>query len=141
MKPMTATEWVFVDSNIWLYAFIGGDQARSAAAAALVQRSPCAVSVQVINEVCVNLKRKAGLSEGDIQALIESFFARCLVVPLEKSTLLTASVLRDRYSLSYWDSTIVASALQCGATSLYTEDLQHGQTIEGPLRVVNPFVP
>jgi len=138
---MSGSERVFIDTNVWLYAFVAGDAAKSAAAASLIQRSAMAVSVQVINEVCVNLKRKAGQGEVEIRALIESFYAKCLVVPLDKSVLLAASTLRERYSLSFWDSTIVASALQCGAPTLYSEDLQNGLLIDGSLRIVNPFGP
>ena len=56
-----------------------------------------------------------------------------------KETLLLASELRRRYSLSYWDSIIVASAVGAEASALYTEDLQHGLIVEERLRVLNPF--
>jgi predicted nucleic acid-binding protein len=139
MKRMSGNERVFVDTNVWLYAFVAGDHAKSAAAATLLQRWSLAVSVQIINEVCVNLKRQAGLNEADLRALIESFYARCLVVPLDQGALLVASSLRERYSLSFWDSTVVASALQCGAGTLYSEDMQHGLVSERKLRILNPF--
>src|SRR5688572_1147275 len=106
---MSGSERVFVDTDVRLYAFVAGDPSKSATAASLLQRSQMAVSAQMINEVCVNLKRKARLSESDIRALIESFYVKCLVVPLDKEVLLAASSLRERYSLSFWDSTIVAS--------------------------------
>ena len=46
--------------------------------------------------------------------------------------------LQERYRFSFWDALIVAAALEAGCTRLLTEDLQHGQVIEG-LRVENPF--
>ena len=115
---MSAAERVFIDTNIWLYAFVAGDRAKTAKAASLLQRSSIAVSVQVINEVCANLIRKAGFREADVRALIESFYAKCLVVALDERVLLRASELRDRYSLSFWNSTIVASAIHCQAAAL-----------------------
>jgi predicted nucleic acid-binding protein len=135
---MNGRERVFVDTNIWLYAFIARDPAKSSAAATLLQGSSLAVSVQVINEVCVNLKPKASLGEPDLRDLIESFYAKCLVVPAGKDLLITASSLRDRYSVSFWDSLIVANAIQSGAALLYSEDMQHGLDIEGRLKIVNP---
>jgi len=66
----------FVDSNIWLYAFIETQNAaKSSIAKSLIQNKDIsiAVSVQIINEVCVNLIRKVHLSEGKIRELIESF--------------------------------------------------------------------
>jgi predicted nucleic acid-binding protein len=45
----------------------------------------------------------------------------------------------ERYRFSLYDSVLVAAALIAGARILYSEDLQHGQLIEGRLRIVNPF--
>jgi predicted nucleic acid-binding protein len=47
--------------------------------------------------------------------------------------------ISDRYGFSYWDSLIVAAALDAGCAVLYTEDLQNGQTIDSALRIINPF--
>ena len=41
---------------------------------------------------------------------------------------------------SFYDSLVIAAALQAGAAVLYTEDLQHNQLIAGTLRIVNPFL-
>ena len=45
----------------------------------------------------------------------------------------------ERYKFSFYDSVIVASALQARCKVLYSEDLQHGQVIDKQLRVTNPF--
>jgi len=52
---------------------------------------------------------------------------------------LLASKLRSNNAFSYWDSLIVAVALDAGCSTLYSEDMQHGQRIEGQLTIVNPF--
>ena len=52
---------------------------------------------------------------------------------------MTANDLRSKHNFSYWDSLIVASALENACEVLYTEDLQDGHVIEGRLRIVNPF--
>jgi predicted nucleic acid-binding protein len=131
----------FIDTNIWLYAFIEADDtAKSAPARTLIQESEPVVSTQVINEVCVNLLRRANFTEEQVSRLVESFYEKYQVIELTKSVLLMASQLRQRYSLSFWDSTIVASALSAGVSVLYSEDMQHGLTIEEQLQVRNPFV-
>jgi predicted nucleic acid-binding protein len=48
--------------------------------------------------------------------------------------------LRKAYSLSYWDSLIIAAAIDAGCVTLFSEDMQHGQTIEGCLTIINPFI-
>ena len=47
--------------------------------------------------------------------------------------------LRLRHKYSYWDSLIIASALENDCSILYTEDLQHEQVIEDKLKIINPF--
>lgn len=113
--PDNQTVTCFVDTNIWLYAFIEADDetdntTKSAIARTLIQKSEPVVSTQVINEVCVNLLRRANFSEEQISRLIESFYEKYQVIELTKSVLLLASQHRQRYSLSFWDSTIVAAA-------------------------------
>jgi predicted nucleic acid-binding protein len=46
--------------------------------------------------------------------------------------------LSSTYSLSYWDSLLIAACLNAGVTTLYSEDLGAGDTYES-VRVVNPF--
>src|SRR5499426_1527133 len=131
----------FVDTNIWLYAFVEGDDLRkSARAKSLLEVSSIvSVSPQVINEVCVNLLKKAQFSELQVQQLIESFYAKYVVVEVSKALLLKASALRVQYTFSFWDSTIVASALQAGASVLYSEDMQAGLVVEHRVHIINPF--
>ena len=83
--------------------------------------------------------KKAQFSEQQVQQLVESFYAKYLVVELNKPLLLKASVLRAQYAFSFWDSTIVASALYADAAVLYSEDMQDGLVIENRVRITNPF--
>ena len=101
---------------------------------------PRIVSVQVVNEVCVNLLRKGQRSEDEIDEVIRAFHSRHHVEPLNEEVLLRAVDLRRTSSFSFWDSLIVAAALSAGATVLYSEDLQHQQLIDGSLRILNPFL-
>jgi predicted nucleic acid-binding protein len=134
---------IFVDSNIWLYALIeeeDPDPRRAVANRLLsVSRQPW-VSTQVIREVSVNLLKKAATPEPAIRRLISAWYADCHVIEATESQFLLASRLRESLALSYWDSLIVAAALEAGCVTLYTEDMQHGQVIDGCLTLVNPFV-
>lgn len=132
----------FVDSNIWLYAFITGqdkDKSQKAQKLLLTSQENLVVSTQVINEVCVNLIRKADVSEESIRQIVHSFYRRYEVTTLEKSVIVTASDLRQWHSFSYWDSLIVAAALSANAAVLYSEDMQDGLNINGRLTIKNPL--
>jgi predicted nucleic acid-binding protein len=134
------TAHYFVDTNVWLYALIVNDDAQKhQIAAEIVQGGNVVVSTQVINETCVNLLRKADLSETQLYDLIVAFYAKYEVIATEARVLLRASRLRAQYSLSFWDSLIVASAIESGCNRLYTEDMQDGLIVEGQLTIVNPF--
>jgi len=132
----------FLDTNIWLYALIESEENRhkSKIAAELVKAPDVFVSVQVINEVCINLIRKVGFNETQVGALIKSFYKDYPVVEVDLTILLTASNLRQRYAFAFWDSLIVASALAAESEILYSEDMQDGMLVDGKLEITNPFL-
>ena len=130
----------FIDTNVWLYAFIKSqDEKKNKTAKDTLKQCQPVTSTQVINEVCVNLLKKANFTEEKISQLIESFFEKYRIIHLNRTILLAASNLRQRYSFSFWDSVVVSSALQSNASVLYSEDMQDGIVIEDRLQIVNPF--
>ncbi|MGG6240364.1 PIN domain-containing protein [Nodosilinea sp. AN01ver1] len=140
---MTGANHCFVDSNIWIYAATQSEDVppdpRHEAARTLINEIEPYLSVQVINEVCVNLMRKFKFTEPTIQTLISSFYQKYVVCPMDEAILLAASAVRQRYNLSFWDSMIVSTALQSQCPILYTEDMRHGLVVHDVLTIVNPF--
>jgi predicted nucleic acid-binding protein len=131
----------FIDSNLWIYAFIKQQAVEKAVIArTLISQSKIVVSTQVINEVCFNLLRKTNVSESYLHSLILSFYKKYQVVTLDQGILLESSQLRGHYRLSFWDSIIVASALSVPVECLYSEDLQHGLRVNNQLSIINPFI-
>jgi predicted nucleic acid-binding protein len=130
--------------NIWLYRFIinpnDADAIPKQQIATTVTNSPnLIISTQVINEVCVNLIRKAKFDNHQIQTLIEELAQGCDILPVSLETVQSAVTLRYQYSLSFWDSLIVASAILGDAKILYSEDMQDGVIINNTLQIINPF--
>jgi predicted nucleic acid-binding protein len=70
---------------------------------------------------------------------VEAIVADSAVTLITLETIRYAWELRKGYMFSYWDSLIVASALQAGCTTLYTEDLNPGMIVDKKLHIVNPF--
>jgi len=75
-------------------------------------------------------------------AAVEAAFQRSRVmftlrIPTE-AVFQISSDLRSRFSLSHWDSMLLAACKEAGVTTLYSEDLDSGTDYDG-LRVVNPF--
>lgn len=134
-------DYIFIDSNIWIYAFLPENKAGYTRLVHFLKRSfkenLVVVSFQVINEVCFNLK-KNGFSEDKISKIIRSFERKCIIVDFSFDILLRAADLRKKHAFSYWDSLIVASALFSQSKILFSEDMQDGRIIEG-LSIKNPM--
>ena len=134
---------VFVDTNIWLYSLIQrveADDRHQQATDFLLQLASPVVNSQVIREICSNLIKKVNMPEEQLRVLIHGWYQDCEVITSNAAQHLLASRLRKSYSFSYWDSLIVAAAIDAGCTSLFSEDMQHGQTIEDCLTIINPFI-
>ena len=133
----------FVDSNIWIYALThsqtGAEDIKGRRAQELILSARHSMSAQVVAEVCANLLRKSIATESEVVELIDDFYQEHTVLPVNQHIFRESCSLRTRYSFSFWDSLIVAAALQSGAQILYTEDMQHGLVVDERLRIVNPF--
>lgn len=133
----------FVDTNILVYAHDSTQGPKHERAQALVETlwesGEGILSTQVLQELCVNLRRKSArpLSMEETRKLIEDYSTWDIVVNTAESVL-QALDLESRYQISFWDALIVQAATSCEATIIYSEDLADGQTY-GAARVVNPL--
>jgi len=131
----------FADSNILFYCYDrAGDTRKRAIALSIAEQSDLCFSSQVINEVALNLKRKAAASEDYLQRLVNRLYDDYVVLEILREDIIVASELRLEYKLSYWDSLIVATALRANAQVLYSEDMQDGLTIRERTTIRNPFL-
>jgi predicted nucleic acid-binding protein len=134
----------FVDTNILVYAHDRSAGVKHQRAQALVERlwdsGEGALSTQVLQELCINLRRKAGnpLSVDEVRLLIRDYVT-WEVVTNSPAAILKALEIEVRYKISFWDALIVQAAEETGASILYSEDLAAGQRY-GALRVVNPLI-
>jgi predicted nucleic acid-binding protein len=134
----------FFDSNVMLYLFdqdaaTKRNRARDLVKQGLDDRSAC-ISYQVVQETLNVLSRKNALASGPSQTaefLHRTLMPLCTVLPSE-ALYSKALSLQLRWRFSFYDSLIVAAALEAGCKRLLSEDMQHGQRIEG-LRIENPF--
>jgi predicted nucleic acid-binding protein len=134
----------FVDTNILMYAHDIAAGLKHERAKALVedlwrQRSGV-VSTQVLQELCVNLRRKAGrpVDLKTAREIIADYLAWDVVTNTGES-ILGALELEERHRISFWDALVIHAAEASRAEVVYSEDLSDGQ-IYGAVRVVNPLV-
>jgi len=98
------------------------------------------ISVQVLNEFAVVAIRKLKMPLREVREILDTIRAVCSVESITLATHDRGLAINERYGFSLYDSMLVASALVSGVKTLYSEDLQHGQIIDGQLRIANPFL-
>lgn len=132
----------FVDTNILIYAKLTEqpDDRKRILASDILRRPDCVFSVQVMQEFYVQATRvsRPGSISHEMAVGLILAWSRFRIQNLTFDVLSRAFELKDRYRFSYWDCAIVAAALSARCDTLFTEDMHHGQVIEG-LKIVNPF--
>jgi predicted nucleic acid-binding protein len=134
----------FLDTNIFVYAADEADMKKARRAQKLIADAAGSfdgvTSYQVVQEfVNVVLRRfSKPLAMAEVERYLSTVFQPLFIV--HSSLVLYSSALRiqSRYRLSWYDALIVTAALEAGCTTLYSEDLQHGQRF-GSVTVKNPF--
>jgi predicted nucleic acid-binding protein len=131
----------FIDTNVLVYAVSGApaEARKRARANEILAEGRFGISGQVLQEFFVTVTRrtKSGASPREALAWVEKF-AHVPCVPTDFDLVRTAIGHSLRYQISYWDGAIIAAAQELGAATLFTEDLNDGQTF-GPVSIVNPF--
>jgi predicted nucleic acid-binding protein len=132
----------FFDSNILIYAEDKAYPVKQELAVRLIlehgrQRSGV-VSLQVLGEYFSAVTRKLMLDPQTARSQVE-FYSRFHLVEPTLGDTLAATDLYRLYGYTYWDSLILQCARQSGCSVLLSEDMQHGQVIDG-VKILNPFL-
>lgn len=132
----------FIDSNVLVYANDRSSpakraRARQIIAEAFAHRLGC-LSMQVLQEFFVNVTRKAGVRWDNARAQVIRLMELDAVI-VDRDLILGAVDLHHIHRISFWDALIVKSAAVIHCRRLLTEDLNHGQILDGVL-VENPFL-
>jgi predicted nucleic acid-binding protein len=127
----------FFDTNVLVY-LASGDPTKADRAEKLIGTGG-EISVQVLNELANVARRKMQISWTETHAFLNMIRDVLTVHSLTVETHEAGLRLAEKYRLSIYDAMIVASALQAGCETLWSEDMKHGLAIDGVLRIRNPF--
>ena len=135
----------FLDTNVIVYAFDHTYPKKARIAQALiaggVAEKQSVISYQVVQEF-INVALwgfRVSIARSDLESFLLTALFPMVAVSWAPSLTIQALRLQAAHQFSWFDSLIVAAALQSGCRILYSEDLQHGQRFGG-LTVENPFV-
>jgi len=129
----------FVDTNVLVYLYSDVDHFKQERAFWALKQFDCQISTQVISEfnhVCI---RKWKAHKENILRAIKRICSYCDLVYVYEDTIEKALSINEKYKYSYYDSLIIASALEHDCQYLLTEDMADGQVIEGRLTIKNIF--
>ena len=134
----------FIDTNVLVYAYDDDEPTKRARAQHLIgdmwERHDGAISIQVLQEfvVTVTTKWRDRIAPVNAREVIEAYDDWRPFSP-ETADVVAAIDVAAGAGISFWDALVVVAARQSGADVLLTEDLNHGQVIEG-VRIENPFL-
>ena len=134
----------FIDTNVLVYAYDSGEPVKQARAQKILveglRDETTALSAQVLGEFFVVVTRciQNPMTAADARQVI-SALSRMPVQDIDRLLVADAIDIHQAAGISYWDALIIAAARRIGCGSVLTEDLNHGQTIEG-IRIENPFL-
>ncbi|NOS57233.1 MAG: PIN domain-containing protein [Cyclobacteriaceae bacterium] len=130
---------IFLDTNILVYAYSDTELQKQTIARKLVSENISFISTQVLQELSNTLSRKFKKSWLEITEAVKEVSLSNLVHANNEATIQQAIKIAEQYKFSFYDSLIIASALECKCAKLYSEDMSHGQLIEKQITIINPF--
>jgi predicted nucleic acid-binding protein len=128
----------FFDSNVLIYAMVSGDSRRERAQQLIDDGGE--ISVQVLNEFVAVARRKMRMPWEDMIDAVDTLrilFPTPLAITMDTHEL--ALKIAQRYGFGIYDALIASSALKANCSTLYSQDMQDGQVIDGKLTIRNPF--
>lgn len=137
---MNDKEKIFLDTNLLIYAHTNVDIPKQRKIHLIITNEQTVISTQVLKEAANVLHKKFKLGWQDIKIVLQELQENNTLHVNSPNTIERAIQLADRYRFSFYDSLILASALEAGCSFLYSEDMQNGQTIEEVLIIKNPFL-
>jgi predicted nucleic acid-binding protein len=129
----------FVDTNMFIYVYSEDEQTKSEIASDAMENYDCVISTQVLNEFSNICIRKLQKTSEEVKLAIDEMRTDCIVLSITNTTIYKALEVHTKYSYSYYDCLMIASALESNCKYLLSEDMSDGQVIEGTLIIKNVF--
>lgn len=132
---------VFLDTNVVIYSYSEDEPEKQEIANDILEQynNQIIISNQVINELSNTLFRKFKLNADEVREAVLELNDNFPIVNFNLETQLKGIELKGKYKLQFYDSMILATALENGCNIVYSEDMQHNQVIENRLTIINPF--
>jgi predicted nucleic acid-binding protein len=134
----------FIDTNVLVYSFDHSQPVKRERSLALIQEALIntagMISTQVIQEFLNVATQKFAIpmTTEDSKAYVRYVLNPICQVYPSLELFENCLDVRAETKYSFYDSLIIAAAIQGGCEIIYSEDLQEGQVIRG-VKIVNPY--
>jgi predicted nucleic acid-binding protein len=129
----------FIDTNVIIYLYSQADEQKRNRAYSVLKQYDRQISTQVLNEFSHICTKKLKFTERTVQSLIRQICLYCDVAYIYEDTIEKALSIYEKYGYAYYDSLIIASALEHDCRYLLSEDMADGQVVAGRLTIKNIF--
>ncbi len=132
---------IFLDTNVVIYFYSEDEPQKQKIAYSILEQyhNKIIISNQVINELSNTLFRKFKLNGNEVRETVLELSDYFPIINFNLQTQLMAIEIKEKYKLQFYDSLILATALENGCSVVFSEDMQHNQIIENKLTIINPF--
>ena len=130
---------IAIDTNILVYLYDANSHDKRHVSERLVASNPI-ISTQVVSEFINVTRRALKVSKQEVLHKCNSVFNRCQIISVDQDVLDHSYYLLKKYDFQIFDSIVISSTLAAGCDTLYSEDFQHRQLIEGKLTIINPYL-
>jgi predicted nucleic acid-binding protein len=129
----------FIDTNVFIYIQRTDKPEKTKISEKTIDFFDCAVSTQVLNEVCNILTKKYPSPKEKIEYVLHSIQESCTIITVTNDYPGKALDFHFKYSISYFDALMAAAALEANCKYLISEDMQDGLIIDKKLQIVNIY--
>jgi predicted nucleic acid-binding protein len=132
---------ILIDTNLWIYLYASNPEGKRRTIEEVIQQNfeKVILSPQILGELYHVVTRKGFQTQKSAKHIVLEMVATFPVSEIGSADVLEAIRVHEMFNYSYWDSLLIATALLNDCESLYSEDMQHKQSIEGKIRIINPF--
>lgn len=129
----------FFDTNIIVYLYSTDEPQKRSLIESLLVPGNIYISTQVINEFLNVMIKKKKIEAKLLKKVVDELTELFQIALIDGITIRLALQLMSINNYSYFDSLMIASAIENNCKLLYTEDMHHHHIINDSTQLINPF--
>ena len=103
---------VFVDTNVFVYTQSSVEPQKRSVSLKVLEQYDCCISTQILSEISNVMIKKLKMRIDEVRQVLAAVNAKCSVITIRYTTIQKALNLKERYEHSFYDSLVLASALE-----------------------------